>query len=139
MNCITQGLNRTLVVKPNIYFLNLCKFQFYATSGLFVVFLPHCFVQTVRDFYMIFSHLHQVYTLAKNALKGRFLRYIKNLCKIFTKSLTCADFQYIICLVIRAQFSRQNNGLLIRMSLVRVQLPEPRFPRVSADFCFLAI
>ena len=60
------------------------------------------FAKTVRDFYLIFSRLHQVYTLAKNALKGRFLRYIKNLCKIFTKSLTCADFKYIICLVIRA-------------------------------------
>ena len=26
------------------------------------------------------------------------------------------------------------NSLLIRMSLVRVQLPEPRFPQISADF-----
>ena len=54
--------------------------------------------QTVYNFTLFFL----VYTEAKFASKGRFLRYINFLCKIFTKSLTCADFKYIICLVIRA-------------------------------------
>ena len=92
--------------------------------------------KTVRNFYLIFSRLHPVYTEAKFASKGGFLRYVNFLCKMFRKSLTCADFKYIICPVIRAQFSRQNNGLLIRMSLVRVQLPEPRFPRFSRIFLY---
>ena len=90
--------------------------------------------KTVRNFYLIFSRLHPVYTEAFFARKGGLLGQTNFLCKMFRKSLTCADFQYIICLVIRAQFSRQNNGLLIRMSLVRVQLPEPKFPQKSADF-----
>ena len=60
------------------------------------------FAKTVRDFYLIFSRLHQVYTLAKIAPKGGLLGQTNFLCKMFRKSLTCADFQYIICLVIRA-------------------------------------
>ena len=60
------------------------------------------FAKTVRIFYLIFSRLHPVYTEAKFASKGGFLRYVNFLYKMFRKSLTCADFKYIICPVIRA-------------------------------------
>ena len=60
------------------------------------------FAQKVHNFYPIFSHLHQVYILAKIAQKGGLLGQTKFLRKIFTKSLTCADFKIIISRVIRA-------------------------------------
>ena len=42
--------------------------------------------------------------------------------------------------LIKLKSVKQNkNGLLIRMSLVRVQLPEPRFPQFSAVFSLFAI
>ena len=49
-------------------------------------------------FHPIFSRLH----IGKKAPKGRFLQHMKILCKMFRKSLTCADFMVIICRVIRA-------------------------------------
>ena len=60
------------------------------------------FAQTVHDFYLIFSRLHQVYTLAKIAPKCGFLGQTIFICKMFRKSLTCADFRVIISPVIRA-------------------------------------
>ena len=68
--------------------------------------------KTVRNFYLIFSRLHPVYTEINFAQKGGLLGQTKILCKMSRKSLTCANFRVIICRVIRAQFSRQNNGLL---------------------------
>ncbi len=60
------------------------------------------FAKTVRDFYLLFSRLHQVYTLTKIASKGGFSGHTSFIYKVFTKSLTCADFRVIICRVIRA-------------------------------------
>ena len=64
------------------------------------------------------------------------LKNLKKNYKTIKKHLKQNLIRYIISNAIRAQFSRQNNGLLIRMSLVRVQLPEPRISRVPAGTLF---
>lgn len=82
----------------NIYCFIFSCFIFFEDNGI----KRSIFAQIVHDFYLIFSHLHQVYTLAKIGQKGGLLGQTNFLCKMSRKSLTCANFRVIICRVIRA-------------------------------------